>query len=76
VPRGTGFVDGLLYVRFMAAEYRIYDNWVEEREEDDDWTDYESERDYLRQWLKERTEFFGEQATHRGAPADDGRGKS
>ncbi len=37
-----------------ADEYRTYQLWAEERDEDDDWTDFAGEQAYLYQWLDDR----------------------
>ncbi len=37
-----------------GAEYRTFFRWVEDRDEDDDWTDFEGELAYLRAWIPAR----------------------
>ena len=41
-----------------SAEHYSYEGWAAEREDDDDWTDYQGEKAYLYQWIEERSALF------------------
>lgn len=43
-----------------GAEYRAYAGWAEARDDDGDWTDFDGERAYLEDWIRERSATFVE----------------